>query len=298
MMRRLATAWVLASLGLPSWAQEAMVIRVVPLASAPTVDGAVDDWGGSAWIKVPIKPAVDRNDRAKLGLAPEDNNNTGAIVVQLRAGAHNGRLYLAARWPDDAANTEYKGWDWQADRYVESKRREDMFAARFHLDGDFDRSMLAARTYRVDVWLWSAARTNPLGLAEDQLHSISNRLIEDAAEYATRDHGVIYIKKQRDAGTSLYQPVRAPKEKGEQHLSGIKLNPGANGSIADVKAKGMWKAGFWTVELSRQLDTGNSDDVKFRPGQKITGQIAVFNRSSDEHKSVSEPLLFDLTQVR
>ena len=298
MMRFLARVLALATLVLPAWAEELKVIPVVPLVAAPVVDGSPDDWGTVAWIKIPINPAVDRNDRIKLGLAPEDNNNTGAIVAQLRAGVYRGRLYLAARWPDDAANIEYKGWDWREDRYVESTRRDDMFAVRFHLDGEFDRSMLSGKTYRVDVWLWSAGRSNSLGLAEDMQHSISTRMIEDAAEYATREHGVIYIKKQRDAGTALYQPVRAPKEMGAPHLSGIKLNTAASGSIADVKAKGTWKAGFWNLEFSRQLDTGNPDDVSFRPGQKTVGQIAVFNRSSDEHKSVSEPLLFDFTRVR
>lgn len=286
------------ALTLPAWADEPKAIRVAALASAPTVDGMADDWGGVAWIKVPITPAVDRNDRAKFGLAGEDRNFTGSITVQLKAGVSGGRLYLAARWPDDAPDVEYKGWDLTGERYVESKKREDMFAVRFHADGDFDRSMLAAKTYRVDVWLWSAARTDPLGMAEDMQHSISNRLIEDAAEYATRDFGTIYIKKQRDAGAALYQPVRAPKEPAAKHLSGIKLNAAAGGSIADVKAKGVWKADFWNLEFSRQMETGNGDDVAFKAGQKILGQIAVFNRSSDEHKSISEPLLFDFSQIR
>jgi hypothetical protein len=298
MMTTFAPALVLALVALPVWADEPRVIPVTPLASAPAVDGSLAEWGSGGWIKVPISPAVDKNERTKLGLAGEDRNFTGSIVVQLKAGVSNGRLYVAARWPDDAPDTDYKGWDLIGDRYIESKKREDMFAVRFHLDGDFDRSMLVAKTYRADVWLWSAARTNPLGLAEDMVHSVSNRIIEDAAEYATQGSGTIYIKKQRDAGTALYQPVRAPKEIGAKHLSGIKPNPGPAGSIADVSAKGVWKAGFWNLEFSRQLDTGNPDDVKFKPGQKILGQIAVFNRSSDEHKSISEPLLFDLGQVR
>jgi hypothetical protein len=298
MMRFVAGALVLAAWVLSASAQDPQVIPVMPLASAPTVDGSVEEWGAVRWTPVPIKPAVAASDRAKLGLAAEDNNHTGAIAVQLRAGVHSGRFFLAARWPDEAADVEYKGWDWSETRYVESKQREDMFALRFHLDGDFDRSMLAAKTYRVDVWLWSAARTNPLGLAEDMLHSISNRMIEEAAEYSTRDHGVIYIKKQRDAGTALYQVQRPPKVLAGRHLPGMKLNSGADGSIADVTAKGVWKAGFWTLEMSRKMDTGNSDDVSFKPGQKHVGQIAVFNHSSDEHKSVSEPLLFDFSRIR
>lgn len=298
MMRIATLALALVTLALQAQADEPQLIPVLPLASAPTIDGSLAEWGSSGWIKVPITPAVARDDRAKLGLAGEDSNFTGTSLVQMKAGVSQGRLYLAARWPDDAPNTEYKGWDLRGDRYVESKKREDMFAVRFHLDGEYDRSMLSGKTYRVDVWLWSAARTDPLGLAEDMLHSISGRPIEDAAEYAVKDRGTLYIKKQRDAGVPLYQAVRAPKEPAAEHLSGIRLNSNASGSIADVKAKGLWKGGFWTLELSRQLDTGNADDVRFKPGQKILGQIAVFNRSADEHKSISEPLLFDFSQIR
>lgn len=298
MMRTPALALTLAVLALSARADQPQVITVLPLASAPAIDGSLAEWGTGGWIKVPVTPAVAREDRAKLGLAGEDSNFTGTILVQLKAGVSNGRMYLAVRWPDDAPNTEYKGWDLRGDRYVESKKREDMFAVRFHLDGDYDRSMLSGKTYRVDVWLWSAARTDPLGLAEDMVHSVSGKSIDDAAEYAVRDRGTVYIKKQRDAGTPLYQSVRAPREAGAEHLPGIKLNSNPGGSIADVKAKGMWKGGFWNLELGRALDTGNADDVKFKPGQKALGQIAVFNRGWDEHKSISEPLLFDFSQVR
>ena len=66
----------------------------------------------------------------------------------------------------------------------------------------------------------------------------------------------------------------------------------ATGSAADVAAAGRWQEGRWTLELRRALDTGHGDDVRFYSGQEIQGQIAVFNRSGGEHKSVSEPLLF------
>jgi hypothetical protein len=46
------------------------------------------------------------------------------------------------------------------------------------------------------------------------------------------------------------------------------------------------------------LNTGNADDVVFVAGQKLLGQIAVFNQGYSEHKSVSEPLLFDFSAVK
>lgn len=276
----------------PALAAEPQVLKVAPLAAAPAVDGDLADWGKDGWVKVAVKPAVDKAERTRLGLEGEDRNYTGSLTVQLKIGVFGGRFYLAARWPDDAADTEHKGWEWSGGRYVEAKKREDMFAVRFHLDGDYDRTMLTAKSYRVDTWLWSAARTNPLGLAEDMQQSISTREIENAAEYSVPGIGTVYIKKQRDAGSPLYKIVRPPREKGAAHLPSIELAANPAGSVADVAAKAVWKAKYWNLELSRALVTGNADDVGFKAGQKLIGQIAVFNRGSEEHKSVSEPLLF------
>lgn len=279
-------------------AEPPQVVPVVQLASPPAVDGNLADWGKDGWIKVAVQPAVPKEDRPKYGLEGEDRNYAGNITVQLKAGVADGRFFLAVRWPDDAADTDYKGWEWSGVKYLEGKKRDDMLALRFHLDGDYDRSMLAGKNYRVDVWLWSAARTNPAGLAEDWSHVISSKPIDDAAEYEVKGVGTVYIKKNRDAGNPIYKMLRAPKEKTADRLPSFELTGNASGSVADVAAKGIWKAGYWNVEMSRKLDTGNADDVAFKAGQKQLGQLAVFNRSSDENKSISSPLLFDFSQIK
>lgn len=300
-MARMGFALGLAAcLGLPgqATAEAPQAVPVLPLAKVPAVDGNLADWGKEGWVKVMAQPAVPKEDRAKYGLDAEDRNTTGKVAVELKAGAADGRFFLAARWKDDEADTSYKGWEWSGVKYVEGKSRDDMLAVRFHLDGEYDRSMLAGKNYRVDVWLWSAARSNPLGLAEDWSHSISVKPVEDAAEYEVKGVGTIYIKKYRDAGPSLYKLVRPPKVKGAERLDSFELASSTSGSVADVTAKGVWKGGFWHLELSRRLDTGNADDLAFKAGQKILGQVAVFNRNSDENKSVSNPLLFDFSQVK
>jgi len=279
-------------------AETPQVIPVNALAAAPVVDGNPKEWGNSGWSKVAIQPAVSSADRPKMGLEPEDKNVTGSLSLQIKAGVFQDHLYLALRWPDDSEDTDYKGWDWTGVKYTESKKRDDMLALRFGMDGDFDRSMLSGKTYKVDVWLWSAARTNPSGLAEDWMHIMSSKPIEDAAEYEVKGVGIVYIKKIRDTGNPLYRILRPPKEKGVPRAPSFEVLPSPSGSVADVAAKGVWKAGYWNMELSRKLNTGNPDDVIFRLGTKVQGQIAVFNRGSDENKSVSDPLLLDFTALK
>lgn len=270
------------------------VVPVGRLVSAPVLDGSVSDWPRDGWVQVKVTPAVAAPDREKFGLDPEDRNVTGSLTVELRAGIHGERIYFALRWPDDAADIEYKGWEWIGNRYVEGKRRDDALALRFHLSGDYDRSMLSGKTYVADVWFWSAARTNPVGYAEDWTHRISTKMIDDAAEYAVKGVGTVYIKKVRDPGEGPYRFLPRPKAKSGDRLPSFEHVRAPGGSVADVLAKGRWGQGKWVLEVSRKLATGNPDDAVFASGQKILGQIAVFNRGSEENKSVSEPLQFDI----
>lgn len=298
-MRFLLSPLLMALTGVCAMAAEPpQAIPVVMLAEAPVVDGNLTEWGSAGWIKLPIKPSVPAADRVKLGLEAEDKNVTGSLTLQFKAGVFQDRVFLAARWPDDTADLGYKGWNWNGTKYVESGQREDMLAVRFNMDGDFDRSMLSGKTYKVDLWLWSAARTNPAGLAEDWTHLISTKTIEDAAEYEVTGIGTVYIKKIRDSGNPLFKTLRPPKEKGAANAPSFEMLPNPSGSVADVSAKGVWKAGYWNLEFSRKLNTGNSDDLSLRSGLKVLGQIAVFNRGASENKSISEPLLFDFSGVK
>lgn len=276
-----------------------LAIPVSNLAQAPKVDGNLADWGNDGWIKVPIKPALEKADRAKYGLEPDDDKNqTGSLTLQMKAGVNGGRFYLAMKYPDGAADTVYRLWEWRGDKYAEGKQREDMLAVRFHMSGDFDRTMLSAKDYKVDVWQWSAARTNHAGLAEDMVHEVTTRMVENAAEYTLPGGKTVYIKKRRDAGSPPYKVLPRPKENKGDKMPSFENAPAA-GSAADVAAKGEWKAGNWGLEFGRAMNTNHpEEDIAFKPGQKVLGQIAVFNKGFSEHKSISEPLLFDFSAVK
>lgn len=296
---KLPLATALLALSCAAWAQQSPLLIPVPnLGSAPRVDGELAEWGSAGWIRVPVAPALEKADRTRYGLDPnDDRNQTGSLTVQLKAGVFGNRLFVALKYPDSTEDIVSRPWEWRNEKYVEGKQREDMFALRFHTNGDFDRSMLSSKEYRADVWLWSAARTNPSGLAEDMTHLVTTRMIEDAAEYEPTDKKTIYIKKSRDTGNAPYRVLPRPKENKGDKLPSFETSTGS-GSAIDVAARGRWKAGHWHLEFARALNTGNVDDAAFKPGQKILGQIAVFNQGYAEHKSVSELLLFDFSAIK
>ncbi len=70
------------------------------------------------------------------------------------------------------------------------------------------------------------------------------------------------------------------------------VNENPTGSIADVRAKGVWANGVWTLELQRKLDTQNLDDVVFEKGKKVLGGIAVFNHTGDDDHNHSDVINF------
>ncbi len=262
-------------------------IPVTALAAAPTIDGKADDWG-DGWLTVPVKPAME-----------DDNKNfTGELDVQMQAGVAGDSLYLVARWPDDKAHTDYRPWEWKRNQYKRSRDRDDMFAVRFDMAGDFNTCMIEDVNYKVDVWLWSAGRSNEKGYATDMWHEISLDMIKDAAEYETPGGNTVYIRKESDAGTPAFENNK-PDRKTHQGdvLPGVVFEGEASGSLADVEARGEWSGGFWVLELRRKLDTGHDDDVVLQAGATKKGQIAVFNKGNAEHKSVSGELVFDFSAL-
>lgn len=279
---------VVVALGLASPSLHAAeTVAVSRLSVAPSIDGDLSDWSGN-WQRLSIKPAMEGDNK----------NRTGDLDVEIQVGVAGDEIFIAARWPDSKADLEYKPWYWKKNKYKRGKNRDDMFAVRFDMGGDFNSCMVEDADYEVDVWLWSAGRSNQKGYATDMWHKITLNIIEQAAEYETPSGQTVYIKKSADEGLAGFANTK-PKRKqfvGDK-IPGIKLTDGPKGSIADVAAMGIWKDGFWHLELKRKLDTGHNDDVVLAAGKTVKGQIAVFNKGFAEHKSVTGELLFDFTAL-
>ncbi len=253
---------------------------VIPSDAAPIIDGALDDWDPALFSTISVTPAVKDDDQNLIG----DANIEVAMTLV------NDRIYMAFRWPDSTESDLFRPWEWKVSKYKRGKQRDDMLAVRFSLSDAYDRSMLAPVNYEVDLWLWSAGRSNFIGFADDYLHTIGTRYIEDAAEYEIPTGETIYIDRQLDAGTVGYDTSKPDlTTKTEQKVGSISANAASQGSVADVQAKGIWSEGFWTVELTRLLDTGNDDDRALTTESPIITQFAIFDNINAEHKSVSEP---------
>ena len=256
----------------------AQTINIAPLPEKPEVDGRDTDWQTVNGEVVPV---------------------TGPLAVSsvlVKAGIHDDHIYFLFRWPDTQADTKHKPFIWDAEkkRYIKGPQREDRFAVQFAMAGEYDVNWLSGNSFRADMWHWKAARSNPLGLAHDKMTIIGTDPVRKAYKAKTDDGHTRYIQRPSDAGGKLYTTTRY-----RQYESDIMpkylLNRSVTGSVADVKAKGVWHDGFWTLELQRKLNTGHADDVVFVSGKTIAGGITVFDRSGDDQHNISANLLFSIS---
>ena len=74
---------------------------------------------------------------------------------------------------------------------------------------------------------------------------------------------IFYLERPADQGRPAYTAHVYGEFAGDQVPRYELQDP--SGSRSDVKARGHWKNGQWTIEFARLLDTGHPDDVPFDP---------------------------------
>lgn len=280
-MKGLLTALVVAgSLAVPGTGDAADALpKVVSLrvTKAPVVDG---DRGDAAW-----KSAEEAKVIAK-GVFPE--NAAKSTEVVLRSVHTDTHVFFLVRWRDETRDDQaHKPWTWDAGNgaYVEGPEREDMFALAFEHTGPFTADMLAPDESVWDVWHWKATRTNPQGFAMDRSHRYTRQQWEGKGKSHTARNGeAIWIARPEDAGDTVEKKQPAPTSRAAERLP--QYLPGTpSGSAADVKAKGQWSDGWWTLELERKLDTGHPDDAAFDPKRAYKMAVSAHDRTGDMDKA-------------
>lgn len=261
-------------------AEELQTIPMTPLKAAPSLDGSADDWQEVTGIEVPLVYVGG----SKTELAKK---------VLVKAGVFGGSVYFYSEWDDSTEDILHKPhvWDEAKQKYVEGSQREDRFALEFAMEGDYDANWFSGKEFKADMWNWKAARTNPINISHDKMTIISRQALPEAYKGTLADGTSIYIQRPNDSGDEPYETKRYFKKQQDFMPKYIPRESLAKGTD-DVKAKGIWKAGKWRLEQSRQLDTQQVDDVRFLLGASIKGAIAVFDHGENENHFTSKTLLF------
>lgn len=246
--------------------------------SAPVVDGQSAD---AAW-------------QMASPLSFEVVGASGRLTVTAAALWSSDRLWVLVRWPDKTRDDVHRPWLWsRADKaYSAGREVEDALSLSFAREGRMGDCMLAGSEASTDLWTWRAGRTDPSGFAEDATMTLSFQRIARANSYQTRNGRSVWVKEEPDAGSQPYQAQIVGAYAGDRIPRYVARTP--SGSMADVTAKGFWKDGFWAVEFSRRLSTGDPVDAVFAPGRDLFFSVAVFNSREGIDHSTSKELTLKL----
>ncbi|RMF48155.1 MAG: hypothetical protein D6751_00900 [Deltaproteobacteria bacterium] len=288
-MRMVAALFLLTGLALwtTSPCVAAQTLTSVPADTLVMVDGNGSD---PAWGKAPALVVHDK---------------VADVDITLKSVHKDGLIFFLASYPDPEENRTHKPWVWNKDLevYELGPQREDTFAFKWNLEGHpVDLSNFADNSYRADVWYWKANRTDPVGFADDKHHVLSPESAPKATRITSRSGKPMFLQRLGDAGKSTTSKQILTSYKGDLQPQYVIRKP--EGSRADVRAKGTWKNGVWTIEFARRLDTGHDDDIQFRQGGSFLFGVSVYGlygKPIDKSKAhlygqgrISDPLTLEI----
>ena len=252
------------------------VIPVRELKAEPKLDGLVSDWEG-----------VKEHTISVAGALPTK-------VVYLKMGTYKSDVFLLVRWADTTEDLIHRPyvWDEKRGKYEQGDAKEDRLAIEFAISGDYTTQWDSGKEFKSDMWYWKSSRSNPLGFVHDKLNILSKESSKQAYRIKAKDGSLIYLSQPTDSGSKLYHEVSRPEKKEQAVMPKYVLDENPTGSIADIKAKGVWRGNQWVVEMRRKLNTGNNDDVAFKKGAKVKGGVAIFDHSENEVHNISDTLIF------
>ena len=241
--------------------------------------------------KLSFTPKLDGNGAEWKSVKATKVRVSGKLAVKsvsVKVGVRGAKVYFLAMWADKTMDDQHKPFVWNSaeGKYKAGPQREDRLALQFAMSDSYSSSWDSGKPFRADMWHWKAGRSNPIGIAHDKMTIITTSPQKKAFKLKAKNGTYVYIRRPSDSGSKIYSSKRYRAKKQDTMPKYI-LNPKATGSITDVKAKGVWKNGMWTLELMRKLNTSNPDDAVFVVGKSIKGALAVFDHSGDNNHNRS-----------
>jgi len=250
-------------------------LSCLPTFNAPVIDGQADDHAWKINNQLTIKDAVT-----------DLNHNLMCVYDEAR-------IYIKASYTDTTESRTHKTsvWNEEAGLYKYSSDREDTLVLKWNMDDNKgDLSLSSDVPYKADIWYWKAYRTDPMGYADDKTHIYSYERLKKSKKRISKRGNRFFLARRGDKGRSAYKPIIHVTKFDDHVQSYSHRNP--SGSRADIKAKGKWSDNKWTIEFSRDLDTGNADDVRFKTNRQyqlgvsryeIAGAREIKNSNNPQH---------------
>jgi hypothetical protein len=308
----------------PAVIREVSPASLAPLTDKPNtltaiqIDEAIVDSEAEFWAEAP------RLEITTIGAKDALNNSdlTRGPLVTLQAVYDAENLMIRAEWPDPTESILRSAWNWDGSRFIKMGNEDRLvflwpvgnnpeFASKgcaiacHQADEDENWWMGSeSESTRYDVWEWLAARTNPVGQAEDGWWgSLTDPNNPDSSRHgdalegggyqdnvAEDKRGPAFMPGTDPASPFIFMGQEGPVDTTILHsgeaVPGYLLAPFV-GSRGDISAQGRWLEGKWVVVLQRALDTGYEDDTALIPGKRLPFGLAVMDNKNGINHTVA-----------
>jgi hypothetical protein len=246
----------------------------IPVQESPLIDGLADD---PAWQNAPLLTTHDK---------------TAGLEIRIKAVYTDTEIFFQVSFPDPDESRTHKSWLWDNGRaiYTVGNDREDLFIFKWNMEANpVDLSIYSGTASRSDIWYWKACRTDGTGYADDKSHLYGKTRDRNATEIISRSGEIMYLLREGDAGESAYKIDLISEYQGDILPRYTLQQP--TGSRSDVRARGVWHNGRWTIELARKLVTNNPDDIQFAPAKRYLFGVSRYEIAGREpNAKLSDPL--------
>lgn len=228
-----------------------------------SVDGVIPMHPVAAIPENPADPAWEAFDPVRVPLNPlwpEPQPVPAVSVIAVQDG-RTAAFHLS--WRDPSMNGES----------VRVQEFQDEVALQFSLDGTTPFLGMGDKDHPVNLWLWRA------GWQQE----VEGKRPDMKDEYPAM-HVDTYLENL--GSNDLYlTAVKAGNPIARQHASAVEdANARGFGTLTsqpvaqqNVKGRGIWFDGSWSVVVTRVLDSREAGDVKFAPGAAVPVAFAVWN---------------------
>lgn len=268
----IGTCFILLVIG-RSYADQTLIARKVN--QDPVIDGVAAD---KAWSKA---GEITTHDKI------------ADIDITLKAVYTGEKIFFLVSYPDKDESRMHRSWVWnkKTEEYDGGKDREDVFVIKWNMVGKpVDLSVFADNPYKADIWFWKACRTDPSGYADDKVQHLSAEHLNKAREISRKFGEKMYLQRLGDNGDSAFKSSLYVEYNGDVVPRFKSRKPTL--SRADIKAKGVWADGRWTIEFGRKLNTANQNDILLNPKKTYLFGVSRYEIAGRKAEPDSEQPLY------
>jgi mono/diheme cytochrome c family protein len=209
----------------------------------------------------PSDPAWESLDNVRVPLNPLWPEPYPVPAVAVTALHDGRRVAILLQWRDDIANGAP----------VRVEDFQDAIALQFSINGTTPFLGMGDADNPVNIWMWKAGWQQAADGSRPDVNTLHPSMHVDTYFEVRASYPTAEAAGNLQSRLQIPSPVEDANARG---FGSFKSQPAAG---QNVRGKGIWRDGFWSVVVTRELKTKDAEDVKFVAGKSVPVAFAVWN---------------------